>query len=197
MKERGIKGRIITTDYLNFSDPEALHWLLNNTDFEVRVYERDSFHIKGYIFHGDNIDTLIIGSSNLTANALAKNREWNIRISSLDDDELLRDVINEYESMWKDSIPLTEQWIEDYIPRHQKAKMERTREFILQHNYDVIVPNLMQQEALINLDKIRRDGKSKALLISATGTGKTFLSAFDVKNSGAKRSFSSYTVNRS
>ena len=89
LKERGVKGRIITTDYLNFSEPKALKWLLENTDFEVRVYEKDSFHTKGYIFHGKTVDTLIIGSSNLTDDALCKNKEWNLKLSSLDNGELL------------------------------------------------------------------------------------------------------------
>lgn len=185
LRERGVKGRIITTDYLNFSEPNALEWLLEKTDFEIRMYEKDSFHTKGYIFHGKEADTLIIGSSNLTADALSKNREWNLRLSSLDDGELLGDTIAEFERMWSDSTVLTRQWIEDYIPRYRRTRFERARELCEKNCYDLIQPNEMQKEALISLDRVRRDGRRRALLISATGTGKTYLSAFDVQQSGA------------
>lgn len=187
LKERQVKGRIITTDYLNFSDPNALKWLLKNTDFEIRMYEKDSFHTKGYIFHGKDVDTMIIGSSNLTADALAVNKEWNLKLSSLDDGELLRDTISEFETMWSDSTVLTDEWIDDYIPRYKRARMERSKEIFTEKGYDLLQPNDMQKEALINLDKIHRDGKDRALLISATGTGKTYLSAFDVREFGAKK----------
>src|SRR5690606_7002323 len=46
---------------------------------------------------------------------------------------------------------------------------------------EAILPNSMQRAALANIEKLRRDGAQRALLISATGTGKTYLSAFDVK----------------
>ena len=44
-----------------------------------------------------------------------------------------------------------------------------------------IVPNLMQAEALRSLKAIRDKAKDKALIISATGTGKTILCALDVR----------------
>lgn len=45
----------------------------------------------------------------------------------------------------------------------------------------------MQIVALNALKSIRNENKNKALLISATGTGKTYLSAFDVKAFNPKR----------
>lgn len=187
LKERNIKGRIITTDYLNFSDPDALEWLLKYTDIVVRIYSKENFHTKGYIFKNKEYSTLLIGSSNLTQDALSVNKEWNLKITSLDEGELLKQTLSEFESMWSDSAPLTAEWIEEYRPRHMHAAIQRNREIFSSERHGVINPNQMQEEALCNLDVLRRQGKDKALLISATGTGKTYLSAFDVRNASPKR----------
>lgn len=187
LKEHNIKGRIITTDYLNFSDPDALEWLLKYTDIDVRIYSKENFHTKGYIFKNKEYSTLLIGSSNLTQDALSVNKEWNLKITSLDEGELLKQTLLEFEFMWSDSAPLTAEWIEEYRPRHMHAAIQRNREIFSSERHGVINPNQMQEEALCNLDALRRQGKDKSLLISATGTGKTYLSAFDVRNASPKR----------
>jgi superfamily II DNA or RNA helicase len=187
LKDMGIKGRIITTDYLNFNDPDALEWLLHHSDIEVRIYEKENFHTKGYIFHNKEFSTVLIGSSNITQNALTINKEWNLKITSLENGELLKDTVSEFEKMWSESSHLTDKWIEDYRSRHMHALIERDRELFNYQRYGVINPNQMQEEALCQLDSLRRSGKNKAILISATGTGKTFLSAFDVRNYNPKK----------
>lgn len=187
LMKNNIKGRIITTDYLNFSDPDALEWLLEKTDLDVRIFSKENFHTKGYIFNNKGHSTLLIGSSNLTQNALTVNKEWNLKITSLEDGELLKRTLLEFEQMWSESMPLTAKWIEDYRPLHMRAAIQRNRETFSKERHGVINPNQMQEEALCNLDTLRRQGKDKALLISATGTGKTYLSAFDVRNVSPKR----------
>ena len=76
----GVPGRILTTDYLTFSEPRALKKLAELKNIEVRMYRTQNqsagFHTKGYIFEKDNLYRMIIGSSNLTMNALTKNKEW-------------------------------------------------------------------------------------------------------------------------
>ncbi len=90
--------------------------------------------------------------------------------------------------MWNNSEILTEEWIRNYEPRHIKSKIQRDRLLFTEEKYpDVIVPNGMQEEALQGLSQLRTEGKDRALLISATGTGKTYLSAFDVKESGYRK----------
>ena len=182
-----VSGRIITTDYLNFSEPAALRTLLRLPNVQTRVYTRGSFHTKGYIFHGEGETTLIIGSSNMTRDALSRNKEWNVRVSSNDPEcGLLTQTMDEFERMWADSEVLTEQWIKEYEPSHVRARVGSARR-VQDGQPGSIVPNAMQGEALVNLAAFRNQGRGRALLVSATGTGKTYLSAFDVRNSGARR----------
>ena len=84
LEKRGIKGKIITTDYLYFTEPEALRKLNDLSNIEIKMYETDEtdgFHTKGYIFKNNGIYKAIVGSSNLTLNALTVNKEWNIGFS--------------------------------------------------------------------------------------------------------------------
>ena len=84
LEEKGIRGRILTTDYLGFSEPAAIEKLNNLTNVEIRMYRVNSsdigFHTKGYIFRKGCIYKVVIGSSNMTLNALTKNHEWNTKI---------------------------------------------------------------------------------------------------------------------
>lgn len=187
-----IHGRILTSDFLNFNEPKALRKLLEFENIEVRMFpihkENLGFHTKGYIFHNRGDKSLIIGSSNLTANALSKNKEWNVKFSSKSNPSVVKDAISEFEHMWELSENLTSKWIDSYELRYQQSVNVRKRELFPVSEYpDVLVPNAMQEEALLNLRRLREQGETKALLISATGTGKTLLSAFDVKSSGAKK----------
>ena len=77
LEENNIKGKILTTDYLNFTEPKALKKLQNFKNIEVKLYlqEKEGFHTKGYLFKKDNIYRGIVGSSNLTMNALSVNKE--------------------------------------------------------------------------------------------------------------------------
>ncbi|MBU3145981.1 DUF3427 domain-containing protein [Clostridium sp. CF012] len=182
LEENGIKGEILTTDYLNFSEPKALKKLLEFSNIHIRLYSKNNFHTKGYIFKHSDHYRLIIGSSNLTQSALTKNKEWNIKMSSLEKGSLTEEVLNEFRSMWKDADNLTLEWIETYekIYLKQRESLRKSRvPRILQH---LLKPNKMQVSAIQALDKIREIGAKKALLISATGTGKTYLSAFDIRN---------------
>ena len=67
LERRGVKGKILTTDYLNFTEPEALEKLLEFSNIEVRFFyqEREGFHTKGYFFKSGDVYTGIIGSSNI------------------------------------------------------------------------------------------------------------------------------------
>ncbi|MGI6472566.1 MAG: DEAD/DEAH box helicase family protein [Candidatus Methanomethylophilaceae archaeon] len=180
------RGRILTTDYLNFNDPEALEKLLEFDDIDVRIYTKENFHTKAYMFTKDGKTTALVGSSNLTAGALCQNKEWNLLVSS-NEVSLLTEIQNEFESMWENAEYLTEEWIIDYIPRFKKSKRHHEEEKIELESDKAPKPNLMQMDALRNLQSIRDSGKDRALIVSATGTGKTYLSAFDVKNFNPKR----------
>lgn len=181
LEAKGIKGKIITTNYLNFSEPRALNKLLSFKNIEVKVYDKDNFHTKGYIFKKGNHYDLIVGSSNLTQDALTKNQEWNLKISSLTHGEIAQNVLNEFNQLFMESTKLTEEWIADYSQIYKRIKTLNAQVESLTEETSVVRPNTMQTEALDNLAELRIAGKDKALLISATGTGKTYLSAFDVQ----------------
>ncbi|PRR82004.1 DUF3427 domain-containing protein [Clostridium vincentii] len=187
LEQNGVKGRILTTDYLNFSEPKALKKLLEFSNISIKMYCKDNFHTKGYIFkHSDHYD-LIVGSSNLTQTALTKNKEWNLKISSLEEGSLTEVVLNEFEDMWDDADNLTLEWLETYEQIYLKQKESLRQSSVPRISQYVLKPNKMQVSAIQALDNIRKEGIEKALLISATGTGKTYLSAFDIRNFNPNR----------
>ncbi|ACQ51711.1 DEAD/DEAH box helicase [Clostridium botulinum] len=182
LKKKGVKGKILTTDYLNFSEPKALKKLLEFPNIEMKLYSKENFHTKGYIFRYKDHYKLIVGSSNLTQTALTKNKEWNLKVSSLEEGSLTGGVISEFNQLWNDADELTIKWIETYedIYRKQvefarKSKVPRLSQYKLK-------PNKMQVEAIQGLERLRENGQDRGLLISATGTGKTYLSAFELRN---------------
>lgn len=187
LERKGIKGKILTTDYLNFSEPKALKKLLEFSNLELRIYNKENFHTKGYIFRHDDHYKMLIGSSNLTQNALTKNKEWNLKVSSLEQGALIENVISEFNELWKDANDLSMDWIKTYEDIYKKqigftrnSKVPSLEQYKLR-------PNKMQVEAIQALNKLRQEGKDKGLLISATGTGKTYLSAFELRNFNPKR----------
>ena len=99
-----MQGRILTTDYLCFSDPAALDTLASLSNIELRMYQTEragnGFHTKGYIFQNDEEYRFIIGSSNLTMDALTRNMEWNTRLVSTERGEMLIDLLNEFDKLW-------------------------------------------------------------------------------------------------
>ena len=202
LESRGIRGRILTTDYLCFSEPSALEKLANLNNIELKMYHVDEakvgFHTKGYLFKKDGIHRLILGSSNMTAGALSTNKEWNVKLVSTAKGKMAKDIVNEFEMLWEDEAAKQyAEFIDSYRKRYESKKQidKLIRE---QHktaingdvvDYDIyrLRPNKMQQEFIYNLHELIEQGAKKALLISATGTGKTFASAFAMKSEAPKK----------
>lgn len=182
LRDHHTPGKIITSTYLGFNAPSMFKKLLKYENIEVKIFEGKGFHPKGYIFHKKDQTDIMIGSSNLTQNALAVNQEWNLFFSSDTQKEIVLKVEDEFNKQWKQSIPLTNEWIEDYQKVYVKPQRHQTINISKE-----IKPNYMQKNALESLDNLRKNNKDKALLISATGTGKTYLAAFDVKAVHPKR----------
>ncbi len=189
---RGVSGRVLTSDYLSFTDPDAIEHLMHAfPNIEVRVYCENPFHAKGYLFHHSDqgYSSLVLGSSNITHQALATNREWNVQLVSLTEGELLKKMSQEFSLVWEDAVEVSPLWLAHYRKIYDSHRNDPSFIPILaglplpeRASCDSeIVPNIMQAEALAALDALRLGGESKALLISATGTGKTFLAAFDVQ----------------
>lgn len=183
LKVQNKKGRIITSTYLGFNEPKMFKDLLKYPNIEVRVYDdHHGFHSKGYIFQKNSNYWAIVGSSNLTQSALSLNQEWNVYVSSHKQNDTIKQIQDEFENQWQRSIPLTHEWINEYQKNYVKPEKHSIR-----HIKRDIVPNYMQRQALASLEHLRQQNQDRALLISATGTGKTYLSAFDVQKVKPRR----------
>ena len=184
ISNRNIKGKILVSQYLNFTQPEALRQLLKFKNIELRISVNTNFHAKGYLFKKHDYYNLIIGSSNLTGDALSTNKELNIKTSATENSYIINKIKEEFNNDFINSVIVDDEYIKSYEELYKNSKYRTV--YQKPDNGNVIKPNLMQNDALRNLLNIRANGKNKALLISATGTGKTYLSAFDVKAVEAK-----------
>ena len=187
LDRQGVKGRLITSTYLNFNHPDVFTSLLAIPNLEVRISGKPGFHAKGYLFTQEDYQSFIIGSSNLTMNALKVNYEWNVRLTSYDHGEMIHQIRENMKNEWAEAEPLTPDWIMNYAQTYQP--MLFTQEDLMLKNdlSPYITPNKMQQAALKKLSELRVSGEKKGLIISATGTGKTYLGAFDVLQVKPKR----------
>ncbi|WP_149304151.1 DUF3427 domain-containing protein [Pareuzebyella sediminis] len=189
LEDREIKGKILVSQYLNFTQPEALKRLLQFKNIDLRIATTGNSHTKGYIFKSKEHYNLIIGSSNLTAQALSTNKEWNIKISALDESGIVEKVLSEFHYDFEKGTSVTVKYILSYEEIYQKQFLlnQHNNPQNLSESQSQISPNSMQIEALENLRNLRAEQKTKALIISATGTGKTYLSAFDAKAFNPKK----------
>ncbi|MBO7675241.1 MAG: DEAD/DEAH box helicase [Atopobiaceae bacterium] len=191
LERRNVPGRMLVSTYLRFNDPDALDRLCGFSNIEVRVYE-GSLHSKGYLFDSLGVCTLVVGSSNLTQGALLANSEWNLMVKSYAHGSICDATKHEFERLWmsEHAKPLTAGWLARYRldwnrPPTRASYQSQSYTNSLDEatplaKHVCIVPNNMQVEALKNLKRLRQSKATRALLISATGTGKTFLAAFDV-----------------
>lgn len=195
LEKKGVKGQILTTNYLNFSEPKALEKLNSLKNIALKMYDVEAagngFHTKGYIFKKDEIYRIIIGSSNMTSAALTVNKEWNTKLVSTENGEVAEKIVEEFHNLWNSEYALLyEDFYEVYKERYNIIKHQReiakSEEIPSLEKYR-LKPNSMQQGFIANLRKILEGGEERALLISATGTGKTYASAFAMRELGFKR----------
>lgn len=195
LESRGIPGRILTTDYLTFSEPEAFDKLNSLKNISLKIYqtegEKDGFHTKGYIFKDGKIYRIIVGSSNLTASAITVNQEWNTKIVSSENGAVAKDIISEFDRLWNSERACDyADFIEDYRIRHkikkEQQKLARESEVISIEKYK-LEPNSMQVKFIESVMDLYESGENRALLISSTGTGKTYASAFALREMLQKR----------
>ena len=185
LENKGIKGKILTGDYLTFTEPKALKKLLSYKNIDLRIATNKKHHTKAYFFRKGNIWTLIIGSSNLTQGALTVNFEWNIKVNSLINGKIIKSILEAFNREFDNLKSLTDEDLKNYQEKYEQLKklIEINNQTL---DLNEIKPNSMQVQALKNLEETRKEN-DRALLISATGTGKTYLSAFDVKQANAKK----------
>ena len=206
--QRGGRLRLLTSVMGNFNNPaDLMHLKSQLPRIEIRIFyplsrngnadftqEPPPFHIKSFLFEKPTgSHSIIVGSSNLTQSGLTRNHEWNY-FSNGETNLLFQNNLSafqfarkEYEEYWSDSsVPVDDRFLNAYLPRWQKAKelrlavaKEMSRAF-----QSAAAPRPAQVAALQSLAERRRQGVARTTVIAATGLGKTYLAAFDFKQSG-------------
>jgi superfamily II DNA or RNA helicase/HKD family nuclease len=206
--ERGADIKICTGDYLYISQPKALEELLTIDErIQTRLWVSNgiSFHPKAYLFQTEDQECLFIGSSNLSRSALTHGVEWNLSVSN--EKEVFEQALDQFLNTFlsDQTVPLNHETIKDYVTKYEKyhekhpqlvsewskmeeldlmlpSKSEPTNlpEIILEPsaNYGEIKPRFAQLEALDELNKTIEEDYDKALVVMATGLGKTYLAGF-------------------
>lgn len=193
---------ILTSDYLNITEPQALYKLksLDNNHIDLRAFKLDnlkSFHIKAYYMQFINEhEKLIIGSSNISKAALTNGYELNHETENKSD---INNFLKIYKSLVENSsFPIDDNWLQEYQTRYdfsqENIKLLNQRKIPNQDFIEIVeeeskqykVDNISNYEpinaqpfALYHLNQTREDGYKKAMIVMATGLGKTFLAAFD------------------
>ena len=179
---RGIPVRIITTSYMGASDPEAVEWLSKQPGFSVKVsydIDRTRLHAKAYHFHrNSDFSTAYIGSANMSRAAMTSGLEWTVKVTKQDMPHILERFAAEFESYWANP-DFTDYQI-DGRDRFEKAiATARQPRSSTSFFFADITPRDFQKRILEALEAARQNGSSRNLVVAATGTGKTVISAFD------------------
>jgi len=187
LRNRNVPVRIITTTYMGATDPEAVNFLSCYPNVNIKVsYETKStrLHAKAYYFHRNSgFSTAYVGSSNMSNPAMTGGLEWNLKATQCDLPNIMRAFEAEFGTYWSD--PRFQEYSKERDDKKlRQALAEGRSESTLGQNiilFDV-TPRAYQQRILDTLGAERSvRGSMKNLLVAATGTGKTVISAFDYK----------------
>ena len=207
-EERNVKLSLLTSDYMNITEPQALKrlMLLKERGADVQIFESKqatSFHLKSYIFikiSGEKLTTAraFVGSSNISKTALTDGIEWNYRIAypNHDDKEALariEEIREQYHYLFTlpQVKPLTFDLIADYEIRYNTARVVTPIQSAAllpdEKEHEIPEPREHQVTALAALKQAREEGVQRGLVVLATGMGKTYLAAFDAAQVNAKK----------
>lgn len=179
--------RILTGNYLGITQPQALYLMKeilgDSANMAFYKEKNRSFHPKAYIFHYECGDgEIFVGSSNISNSALTKGIEWNYRLEKSQNEDDFNYFSDSFEDLFlNESIMLNDEELRRYSKNYKKPKINNIHSDEEEKVIDIFSPRGAQIEALYELNKLRKDGYAKGIVVAATGIGKTYLSAFDSK----------------
>ncbi len=186
---KGIKGKILVSQYQNFTQPQALREILKLPNVELRMATQGNYHAKGYLFDRDDNYTLIIGSSNFTASALTQNQEWNLKVVTTKAAKLAQEALQEFEAVFEEATVVDEAFIDVYETIYQSTKTNWRAVVQPTEKIGSLQPNLMQKQALRALDRLYDAGEKRACLFQQREQGKHIYQLFTFKKSSRNASY--------
>ena len=197
--QRGAHIRILGGDYLHITQGKALQRLLDwkalssaqewHGSLEVLIHESQgqSFHPKCWHFSNQKEARAYVGSSNLSFTALCRGVEWNISVAQSQQPLVYERLKHAIDTLCSSSRTLTQSWVDHYIEQAEEHPNAPLPPGEIENEEKDITPLPIQIEALEALKQSRIDGRKRALIVMATGLGKTYVSIFDTQHVQAKR----------
>lgn len=193
VQRSGTRLRVMTTTYMGATDPKAVRMLyglreLGNVEIRASFNtKQERLHAKSYIFtRKTNFDTAYIGSSNLSSSALTKGLEWNMRVTTIENPHIINKTKATFDSYWssddfekldtEEALRRFEEsiWNERHVSYGQQTDSEYVTRFERKTHQIKVLEKLQFERNIVH--------SYKNLIIAATGTGKTAISAFDFKD---------------
>ena len=183
----GKRLRIITTSYMGATDVSAIEFLSNLKNTEIKISynsEHERLHAKAYLFlRNTGFNTGYIGSSNLSRSALTNGLEWNLKVTSKEISHIIDKFKKTFETYWVDKDFETYEIGKDRPKLISALKQQKSHDKALITTFFDLKPFPYQEEILEKLKSERLiHNRYKNLIVAATGTGKTVISAFDYQD---------------
>lgn len=192
VSKKGARLRILTTTYMGATDVKAIKNLMDLKEFgnvEIKASfntNDERLHAKAYIFKRENgFDTAYIGSSNISRSALTKGLEWNMRVTNIENPHIIRSTQATFDSYWNSAAfePIE---TDNDLRRFAQSIDEARKKASNIDSPEIITRFVRKTHQVKVLEKLQYErekrGNYRNLIIAATGTGKTAISAFDYKD---------------
>lgn len=182
--QSGHKFRIITTTYCGITEPKAVQRIAELPNTEVRISyntKKECLHAKSYIFiRNSGCSTAYIGSSNLSKSAQTEGLEWNIRVTNAENEHIINAAKATFDTYWNNS-DFEEYKLGDEEKLRTKLELPKKGGISFDHLQRFTV--LPHQKRILDKIQVEREQNKnyKNLVVAATGTGKTVISAFDYR----------------
>ena len=182
-EREGTRLRIITTTYCGATQGKAIEQLSQLPHTEIRISyqtEIERLHAKAYIFvRNSGMHTAYIGSSNLSKSAQTDGLEWNMRVTSVENPHIIKTALATFDMYWNS--PNFEDFriggIRKFNEELQRNSFREKADSLVYQRFSL----LPHQKKILDRLKVEREERQnfRNLIVAATGTGKTVISAFD------------------